>query len=152
MYSDLLLPHLQKEVTEEYFEICRYFLTTKQYGQPEDIVRMNFYRSLLQAEYPPCIPVKNKLDLEIICAQQNVRAKLSDTYSPDLLQKIVSSGVRQFFARMERYSAIDVYLRSTPVLFSFFSAMTPVIEKYLLELIEKEYCPDISKNPDGQLL
>lgn len=148
MYSDLLLPHLQKEVTEEYFEICRYFLTTKQYGQTEDLVRMDFYRSLLQTEYPPCIPVKNKLDLEIICAQQNVRAKLSDTYSPDLLQKIVTSGVRQFFARMERYGAIDVYLRSKPLLFYFFSAMTPVIEKYLLELLEREYYPDTSKDPE----
>lgn len=139
MYSDLLLPYLQKEVMEGYFEICRYFLTTKKYGQPEDHIRMDYYRSLLQSgPLPPC-SVKNKLDLEIIAATKEVKTKLSDTYSPEFMIRIIHSGIHLFFDRMERYSAIDVHLRSMPMLFSFFTVMTPIIRKELEEAVYRQF-------------
>lgn len=140
MYSDLLLPYLQKEIIEGYFEICRYFVMTKSFGKEEDLTRISFYRSLLLSDPLPKVPLNNKLDLEIISSTKEVKTKLSDTYSPDFIINIIDSGVHMFFDKMERYAAIDVRLRSLPDLFSFFNAMTPVILQRLKESIQKEFC------------
>ena len=139
MYSDLLLSHLQKEVIEEYFEICRYFLTTKRYGQPEDRIRMDFYRSMLQASPPSSPPSDNELDLMIIAAAGNVKNELSDTYSPEFIIKIIHSGIHVFCDKMERYAASDVHLRSMPVLFSFFTGVTPAICRLLEEAVCQQF-------------
>ena len=73
MYSDLLLPHLKREMIENYFEICCYFIMTKRFEQQEDLLRLNYYKSLLLTEPFPQLSNKSKLDLEIISCTKDVK-------------------------------------------------------------------------------
>lgn len=139
MQADLLLPYLRKEILEGYFEICRYFIVTKNYGKEEDLIRLSYYKSLLLTDTLPDLPVKNKLDLEIISAQKEVKLQLARTYTSDFIIHIIHSGIHQFFDKIERYGAIDVKLRSTPELYAFFTSMTPIITQKVKDVITQEF-------------
>ena len=139
MRADLLLPYLRKEILESYFEICHYFIVTKNYGKEEDQIRLSYYKSLLLADPLPDLPIKNKLDLENISAEKEVKLQLSRTYTSDFIIHIIHSGIHVFFDKMERYAAIDVQLRSTPELYSFFYSMTPIIVEKVKDVIQQEF-------------
>lgn len=139
MQDDLLLPYLRKEVLEGYFEICRYFIVTKNYGKEEDQIRLSYYKSLLLADTIPDLPVRNRLDLEIIAAEKEVKLQLARTYSSDFIIHIIQSGIHVFFDQMERYAAIDVKLRSIPELYAFFTSMTPIIIQKVKDVIQQEF-------------
>lgn len=141
MYSDLLLPHLQKEMIENYFEICCYFILTKRTEQQEDLLRLNYYKSLLLTDPFPQLLTKNKLDLEIISCTKDVKNQLLHTYPSEFIIRIIDSGIHMFFDKMERYAAIDVRLRTLPELYTFFHAMTPVIIQKLKQTIRTEFHP-----------
>lgn len=139
MYSDLLLPHLQREMIENYFEICCYFIMTKRFEQQEDLLRLNYYKSLLLTEPFPQLSSKNKLDLEIISCTKDVKDQLLHTYPSEFIIRIIDSGIHVFFDKMERYAAIDVRLRSLPELYTYFTAMSPVIIEKLKKTIRREF-------------
>lgn len=142
MYSDLLLPHLQREMIENYFEICCYFIMTKRFEQKEDLLRLRYYKSLLLTEPFPQLSSKNKLDLEIISCTKDVRTQLLHTYPSEFIIRIIDSGIVVFFDKMERYAAIDVRLRSLPELYTYFTAMSPVIIEKLKQTIRREFHHD----------
>ena len=139
MHSDLLLPHLQREMIENYFEICCYFIMTKRFEQQEDLIRLHYYKSLLLTSPFPRFSARNKLDLEIIACTKDVKNQLLHTYPPEFIIRIINSGIRVFFAKMDRYAAIDVRLRSLPELYTFFSAMSPVLITKLEKIIHREF-------------
>ena len=112
---------------------------TKNYGKEEDQIRLSYYKSLLLADPLPDLPIKNKLDLEIISAEKEVKLQLSRTYTSDFIIHIIHSGIHVFFDKMERYAAIDVQLRSTPELYSFFYSMTPIIVEKVKDVIQQEF-------------
>ena len=139
MHSDLLLPHLQNEMIENYFEICCYFIMTKRLDQQEDLIRLHYYKSLLLTHPFPRLSSRNKLDLEIIACTKDVKSRLTHTYPPEFMIRIISSGIHVFFDKMNRYAAIDVRLRSLPELYTFFTAMSPVLIAKLEEIIRREF-------------
>ena len=142
MYSDLLLPHLKREMIENYFEICCYFIMTKRFEQQEDLLRLNYYKSLLLTEPFPQLSNKSKLDLEIISCTKDVKNQLLHTYPSEFIIRIIDSGIHVFFDKMERYAAIDVRLRSLPELYTYFTAMSPVIIEKLKRTIRREFKSD----------
>ena len=139
MYSDLLLPHLKREMIENYFEICCYFIMTKRFEQQEGLLRLNYYKSLLLTESFPHRSRNSKLDLEIISCTKDVKNQLLHTYPPEFIIRIIDSGIHVFFDKMERYAAIDVRLRSLPELYTFFTAISPVIIEKLQRTIRQEF-------------
>ena len=139
MYSDLLLPHLKREMIENYFEICCYFIMTKRFEQQEDLLRLNYYKSLLLTEPFPQLSNKSKLDLEIISCTKDVKNQLLHTYPSEFIIRIIDSGIHVFFDKMERYAAIDVRLRSLPELYTYFTAMPPVIIEKLKRTSRREF-------------
>ena len=139
MYSDLLLPHLKREMIENYFEICCYFVMTKRIERQEDLLRLHYYKSLLLTEPFPQLSRNSKLDLEIIACTKDVKNQLLHTYPPEFIIRIINSGIRVFFDKMDRYAAIDVRLRSLPELYTFFSAMSPVLIDRLKAIIRREF-------------
>lgn len=139
MHSDLLLPHLQKEVIEIYFALCQYFIATKHEPSGEDLLRLYYYKSLLLTGPTPGLSTHTKLDLEIVASTRDVKHQLLHTYPPELIVRIIDSGIHVFFDKMERYAAIDVRLRSLPGLYAFFTSMSPVITEKLKKTVQQEF-------------
>ena len=139
MYSDLLLPHLKREMIENYFEICCYFGMTKRIERQEDLLRLHYYKSLLLTEPFPQLSRNSKLDLEIISCTRDVRSQLLHTYPSEFIIRIIESGIHVFFDKMDRYAAIDVRLRSLPELYTYFTAMSPVLIDRLKAIIRREF-------------
>ncbi len=139
MYSDLFLPHIQKEVIESYFALCNYFITTKQACSGDDLLRLHYYKSLLLTDPTPGLSTHTRLDLEIIASTRDVKHQLLHTYPPELIIRIIDSGIHVFFDKMERYAAIDVRLRSLPELYTFFTAMSPMVTATLKKTVRQEF-------------
>ncbi|MDO5146296.1 MAG: hypothetical protein Q4D60_04775 [Eubacteriales bacterium] len=136
MYLNLLFSHFQNELTETYFEICRYFIITQRSDQADDCLRLDYYKSLILISPVPSLSPGNKLDLEIISSSMEVRKLLLNIYPAEFILEIIYSGLHGFFDKMEKYAAVDVQLRSVPELHSFFTAMTPIIIERLHAIID----------------
>ena len=115
---------------------------TKRFEQQEDLLRLNYYKSLLLTEPFPQLSNKSKLDLEIISCTKDVKNQLLHTYPSEFIIRIIDSGIHVFFDKMERYAAIDVRLRSLPELYTYFTAMSPVIIEKLKRTIRREFQSD----------
>lgn len=99
MNSDLFFTDLREAIINEYFDICRYFLYTKDVSSELADRELTYYKDCL----------------------------LHDTEKKEVSPIPTNSDPQLFFSSMNRYASIDVRLRAIPELLSFFRFMTPII-------------------------
>lgn len=103
MNTDLFFTDLREAIINEYFDICRYFLYTKDVSSELADEQLSYYKDCL----------------------------LHDRVKKELPPIPVNSDPQMFFSSMNCYASIDVRLRSIPELLSFFRLMTPIITERL---------------------